>query len=273
MVRPRLVVVNADRDDRDRSLNDTGGFRFELSRIKLFFCGLGFVFSLCFMFSVGVLVGRGAPLVSSADSSIKGRFLRFLGLQHETGRPSPNAAATWEDPKKMLETLKYYEDLAGKKTASQDPRARQAPGTAPAQVRQAQNPAAGHRDVESSGEMAANEPVKEGTKRTAAPRGTGKNRTDSAEKPSAAQPEKPRAVENEAGKYTLLVASLKESEAEALIEKLKSKGYSLRVESIDLGASKWSRILLGSFATRETAVEYADEFNRKEKMQALVTSK
>ena len=35
---------------------------------------------------------------------------------------------------------------------------------------------------------------------------------------------------------------------------------------------KWNRILIGSFPSREAAVKFADEFNRKENLEALVTS-
>jgi cell division septation protein DedD len=68
------------------------------------------------------------------------------------------------------------------------------------------------------------------------------------------------------------VASLKEPDAQVLIEKLKLRGYSPRVESLDLGAARWTRILLGSFPSREAAIIFADEFNSKENLQALVVS-
>ncbi len=114
MTRPKLVVVNTDLDEQPRSLRDGRGYRFDLSRNKLIFYALSFVLSLCFMFTLGIFVGRGVPMVSSDDFSMKGRFLRFLGLEKQTGQPSPKAAATWEDPRKMLESLNYYEDLTHK---------------------------------------------------------------------------------------------------------------------------------------------------------------
>jgi len=269
MNRPKLVVVNTDREDQGRSFRDGRGYRLDLSRNKLIFCTLGFVVSLCFMFTLGIFVGRGVPVVNSDDFSIKGRFLRFLGLQNQTGRPSPSAAATWEDPRKMLESLNYYEDLTHKNGTPPDLRSRPVPNDQSAQARPAQNPPGAPKAIDPPAGMVANEPPKEGTKRAAAPRGVG-NRTDSAEKPSAPQPDKPRTVEKDHGRYTLLVASLKEPDARALIEKLKAKGYSPRVESLDLGTSRWNRILLGSFSSREAAIDFADEFNRKENQQALV---
>ena len=45
-----------------------------------------------------------------------------------------------------------------------------------------------------------------------------------------------------------------------------------RVESLDLGAATWTRILLGSFPYREAPIMFAEEFNSKENLQALVVS-
>jgi cell division septation protein DedD len=86
------------------------------------------------------------------------------------------------------------------------------------------------------------------------------------------QPAKPLPSAPPTGRYTLLVASLRESEARPLVARLQSDGYSPFVESLDLGSTKWSRILLGSFATRKDAIAFADEFNRKEKTEAMVIS-
>lgn len=256
MIRPKLVVVNNERDEQPRSFREGRGYRFDLSRNKLIFCSLGFVLSLCFMFTLGICVGRGVPMVRSDDFSMKGRFLRFLGLENETGRPSTRAAATWEDPRKMLESLNYYEDLTHKGGMAPDRRSGQAFAAPP-------------KTSEPPPALPAPEPAKEPPKHSAAPRSGG---TGPAEKPSATQPDKLPKAGNPAGGYTLLVASLKEPDAQVLIEKLKAKGYSPRVESLDLGSAKWNRILLGSFSSREAAVMFADEFNRKESLEALVMS-
>jgi hypothetical protein len=40
----------------------------------------------------------------------------------------------------------------------------------------------------------------------------------------------------------------------------------------DMSAAKWTLILFGSLPSRETAIVFADEFNRKEKLEALVMS-
>ena len=61
------------------------------------------------------------------------------------------------------------------------------------------------------------EPVKEPARHAASPR-------QPAEKPPAPQPDKPRTAGLAAEQFTLLVASLKETDAQALIEKLRAKG-------------------------------------------------
>ena len=248
MTRPKLVVVNTDPDEQPRSWLDGRKYRFDLSRNKLILYTSSLVLALCFMFTLGILVGRGVAMVSSDDSSIKGQFLQFLGLGKQTAQPSAKAAQTWEDPRKMLESLNYYEDLTHK-------------GGAPlAAMPKAIEPAPAAPVTDSAKEL-----VKEPARRAAAPK-------QPAEKPPALQPDKPRTVGLAAEQYTLLVASLKETDAQVLIEKLRSRGYSPRIETLDLGAAKWNRILVGSFPSREAAIVFADEFNRKEKLEALVMS-
>ena len=196
MIRPKLVVVNNDRDDQPRSFQDEKRYLFDMSGKRLMFYSLTFVLSLCFMFTLGIFVGRGSPVVRSDDFSIKGRFLRLLGLEAQGGRSSAGAALSWEDPAKMLESLDYYEKLTHKG------------GTAMAAAPKPVDPPV----------PPAPEPAKE------AKRAPGSSR-QTVEKPSAVQPEKPQQPPGVAGqRFTLLVASLKESEAKALIERLKARG-------------------------------------------------
>jgi len=247
MTRPKLVVVNTDPDEQPRAWQDGRKHRFDLSSNKLVFVTSSFVLALCFMFTLGMLVGRGVALVSSDDSSLKGHFLRFLGLGKQTGQPSAGAAQTWEDPRKMLESLNYYEDLTHK-------------GGAPlTSLPKAIEPAPAAPVIET-----AKEPAKDTSRRAAS--------RQPAEKPPVPQPEKPQKAGLPAEQYTLLVASMKETDAQGLIEKLKVRGYSPRIETLDLGATKWNRILIGSFPSREAAIVFADQFNQKENLEALVMS-
>ena len=244
MIRPKLVVVNNEMDERSRSFGDGRGFRFDLSRNKLILYALSFVVSLCVIFILGIFVGRGVPMVKPDDFSMKGRFLRLLGLEQQTGQYFPKAAATWEDPRKMLESLNYFDDLTHKGGTPID---------------------AAPKVIEPTLGTLLPESAKEPEKRAITPR-------QPAEKAATHQPDKPRASGPAAGQFTLLVASLRQSEAQVLIEKLRARGYSPRVESLDLGTATWTRVLLGSFPSREAAILFAEDFNSKEKLQALVVS-
>ncbi len=247
MTRPKLVVLGTEQAEQHRSSRDDRKYRFDLSRKKLIFYASSFLLSLCFMFVLGILVGRGVNLVSADDFSIKGDFLRFMGLGRQPGKPSIKAAETWIDPRKMLESLNYYEDLTQKGgvsiTAAPKPVEPQPPASVP-------------------------EPPKETIKEAVSK--SLPTPVPSVEKSSPAQVEKPAKAGISSEKYTLLLGSLKEPEAQVLIEKLKAKGYSPRVEALDLGAVKWNRIMIGSFPSREAAINFADDFNKKEKMEALV---
>jgi cell division septation protein DedD len=72
--------------------------------------------------------------------------------------------------------------------------------------------------------------------------------------------------------FTVLVSSLKDADnAQKLVEQLRAKGYSSRIENLNLGGSgRWNRVLIGTFKNREEALRFASEFNRKERMEGLV---
>ncbi len=262
MNRPKLVVLGTDQAEQHRSSRDGRKFKFEMGRKKVVFYASGFLLSLCFMFVLGVLVGRGVNLVSADDFSMKGEFLKFLGLGKQTERHSARAAETWADPGKMLESLNYYEDLTQKGGTSI------AAVPKPVETKPIESRSIELRPIEPPPQAPVSEPAKEPAKEPVSKSAPAP--LPSTEKSSPAQVEKPAKSGLAAEQYTLLLGSLKEPEAQALIEKLKAKGYSPRIEALDLGTVRWNRIMLGSFPSREAAINFAEEFNKKEKMEALV---
>jgi cell division septation protein DedD len=259
MTRPKLIVIHPDQTDQTRSSREGKRYRFELSKGRLIFYLSGFVAALCWMFVLGILLGKGAALVSSEDVSIRGEFMRFLGLGKQTGQPVAKAAETWGDPKKMMESLNYYEDLTQK-------------GGTPAVA-----PKPNTRDLSSP--APANESTKESiVKRFSAPPPSQSQAP--AEKPVTPEPEKvakaapppPPQASLSSEQFTLLVASLKDPEnAQHLMDQLKAKGYTPRLEALDLnGGGRWNRVMVGSFQSREVAIKFAAEFNKKESMEGLV---
>jgi hypothetical protein len=234
MTRPKLVVVHPEQPEQPKGVKK---YRFELGRTRLVFYVVGLTAAMCWMFVFGVLVGRGVSLVTPGDYSLHAGFLRVLGLDRQADQPAERAADTWGDPRKMLETLNYYEDLTQKGTTAAPPA-----GTAAKDAPQSQ--AAGEQVVR---KLPSPEP-------------------DKAAKARQAQP--PVAVEQ----FTLLIASLRDPEnAQRLMDQLRAKGYSPRLEMLDLnGGGRYNRILLGSFQNRDAALKFAADFNRKEHMEGLV---
>ncbi len=250
MTRPKLVVINSDQSETTRSSREGKKYRFELSRKRLVLYVSTVIVAFCWMFILGVLVGRGVALVSSEDFSMKAEVARFLGLGKGAGQPSLKAAETWGDPRKMLESLNYYEDLTQRSGAQITPNQKVA---------------------EPSPSPTVTEPVKEaavGGKRATA------SSQPASEMPAPVEPEKAKNIHPNipSEQYTLLVASLKDPEnAQKLVDQLTSRGYHPRIEALDLnGGGRWNRVLVGTFSSRENAIKFAADFNRKESMEGLV---
>ncbi len=259
MTRPKLVVINSDQSEQSRGSRDGRKYRFELSRKRLVFYVFSMVFSLCFMFVLGILAGRGIALVSAEDYSFRAEFMRFLGLGKPTGQPGQNAAESWGDPRKMLESLNYYEDLTQK--GGGNPAAPAPPMPVVEPYRPAADP--------------TKEPVRNAKRNT--PPAQPQPASATPEKASAPEPDKtakaaPPPVNVQGEQYTLLVASLKDPEnAQRMVDQLKGKGYAPRIEALDLnGGGRWSRVLVGTFQTRDAAIKFAADFNKKENMEGLV---
>lgn len=250
-------LIEDQSPERQEEKSKPRRYRFEMGRFQLFLCCLGLVMTLSWMFVFGVLVGRGTSLVSPGDVSLQAIFLRFLGLDRRPPPPAENVAQTWEDQKKMLESLNYYQDLTQKPSATglksppPDLSARMEP-----------QPKIPSPDTGDSKQTPQKPPA------------------DTPETPHRGAPEKsvqpaiaPTFPPPDEGTehFTLLISSLRDSEnAQKLLEQLRSKGYPARIETLDLSGSRWNRVLVGSFRNRSEALQFSAEFNRREKMEGLV---
>lgn len=230
-------------------------FSFELTVPQLAAGLAGLVLCLSWMFVFGILVGRGVPLAGPDETSFRAEFFRFLGLDRDVSQPRQNVARTWHEPKEMLESLTYYEELAQKGAKSSSSSLTQQPEA-------------------SRNAAALEDPVKEAktSAATVTPPAEPAALAQREKSPPPKTPRPPSAVETPGEHFTLLVASLKDMEnAQRLIEQLKSKGYEPRLHSINLnGGGRWNRVLIGSFQTREAALKFAADFNKKEHMEGLV---
>ena len=220
-------------------------YRFELSGLRLILYSCCLVLALSWMFVFGVLVGRGIPLVDLDSTSLQAQLLRFLGLGRPQVQPIENAAETW-DPQTVLKSLDYYENLTQKDAPADK-------GVPEASIAQGKG----------SG--------KDAEAQKARPSGQPPQPDAESEKESRANKDAPPGVKGEEH-FTLLVVSLRDAaNAAKLVDQLKAKGYAPRLENINLNTGgRWNRVLVGSFGSREEALRFAAEFNRKEHMEGLV---
>jgi cell division septation protein DedD len=250
MTRPRKSDIESEQDE---TVKTPKRFRFELGYWELIFSCLGMVVVLSWMFVFGILVGRGIPLVSSDDISLQSHLMRFLGLGNQTAQqPQPQAPETFDSPQKMLQALDYYEDLTQSDTPT-PPTLRHLP-TVPSPPPKKPGAETPNPKTKAAGEQAQpNREPRSGASQQASP-----------------QESVPPGIASE--HFTVLVSSLKDADnAQKLVEQLQAKGYSSRIENLNLGGSgRWNRVLIGTFKNREEALRFASEFNRKERMEGLV---
>lgn len=250
-------MTHTGRNDIENGQTETANkpkrYRFELGFKELVFYSFGLLFALSWMFVLGILVGRGIPLVSSEEISMRAHLFRFLGLGPQADRQSqPEADEHFDSPRDMLGTLNYYKDLTQKNGEG-----------APAL-----------RTLQTMPAPAPKQPLGEAS--TSKQKPSAGQQSRSADVPGSASPP---ASATESGPpehlpehFSLLISSMKEAEnAQRLLEQLRGKGYSPRIETVNLsGSGRWNRVLVGYFANREEAMRFAAEFNRKERMEALV---
>lgn len=249
MTRP---ATNATSPEQAEAAKKPKRYRWEFGLKEVVLYGFGLILAGSWLFVFGLLVGRGIPLVGSKTFSWQDRIFRSLGLERPAAQPAPMATDNWTSPEQMTEQLRYYEELTERNTQallSLKP-------LSPLPASDRQKPALPHSDADAKHDDQDYEIYQETVPSKKKP----PLRIDTA--PSEAAP----------GQFTLLVSSLKDPEnANSLVEQLKAKGYSPRLETLNLtGSGKWNRVLIGSFRTREEALRFAAEFNRKERMEGLV---
>jgi cell division septation protein DedD len=251
--------MNATEKDQDEEPQKR--YQFELSTARLVTYCFGLVACLSWMFVLGLLVGRGVPFVGSMDFSLRAELLRFVGLGRQAPEPPRNVAETWADSKEILQSLRYYEDLTKKgggpssSLAKATPHPKDSvpkgqPTNPPPQAQPAANPPPSSTQADSSPLQTA----------------------PTAQKPTSDSLKEQGQSEPPGERFTLLISSLRDIDnAHRLVEQLRSKGYSPRLDSLDLSESgRWNRVIVGSFPSREEAQRFAADFNRKERMEAMV---
>ncbi|ROQ92211.1 SPOR domain-containing protein [Desulfosoma caldarium] len=232
-----------DRTRQYEEENDPRWIRIHLTGFQAFLCVVVFFLSLSCVFVAGVLTGRGVSKESREALTVTGTFYRLLGLKSAEDEPVDNASETWIPPEKILASLESEKELI----SSQKP-ARSAPLRLPA--------------APESSQVSSPPMVKPNLTEHPVPPLTAH------EGPSDSGPKASTSTEA----YTLMVASMRREEnATALVERLKKKGHKAAVEKIALSDQDvWYRVILGSFDSRQKALEYAARLNKEENLQAIV---
>jgi cell division septation protein DedD len=260
MSRPQRSITHAT--EEDQAVQPEKRHRFELSTARLVAYCFGLVACLSWMFVLGLLVGRGVPFVGSMDFSPRAELMRFIGLGRQAAEPPRNVAETWEDPKEILQSLRYYEDLTKKGGGPPFSLAKPAPQPKDSA------PKGQAADPPPQPQPATNPPPSPPARADLPPAQT----APTAQKPTLDSLKEQGRSEPPGERFTLLISSLRDIEnAHRLLEQLRSKGYSPRLDSLDLSESgRWNRVIMGSFPSREEAQRFAADFNRKERMEAMV---
>lgn len=249
---------NINETEKDETGSSKKRFRFECGTTRLCIYCLALIAGFSWMFVLGVLVGRGIPLVSSKDFSFHAQFVKFVGLGKEPPQAPANVAETWENSKEIMQSLTYYEDLTKK-------------GGPPSTLPRPASPTADTVQRAPVGNNAVPRPAAPPSP-PPAPQAEQPGAQTARRAPVPDPPREAAGPEPGAEHFTLLISSLREVEnANRIMEQLRSKGYSPRLDSLDLSESgRWNRVLIGSFRSREEALHFAAEFNRKERLEGLV---
>lgn len=219
---------------------DRKHYRLEMTLGQIVLSSFCLFVVLAWMFVFGILVGRGLPLGDPHKAGLGNDFMRFMGLARQLPAARADAAATWVKPKQMLKSLDYYQNLTQKPSSST-----------------------------STAEPPTSAPAKTAT-RSAKPETSTAAKDSPSAQPGPSQADS--ASQASGTRFTLLAASLKNQDnAERFVAQLRAKGYAARMEAVDMADSgRWYRVLVGSFDTRDQALQFAADFNEKEHQQALV---
>ncbi len=197
------------------------------------------------VFTLGVLVGQklaGAPRTDRAPDLLSALDQKSAALERARAAP----------------TLTFQEELTADGGATPAGKAKPEPAA---------------KAAESKPEVAkAVEKKPEAPSSKSADAGAVATRSPAPAAPAAAKP--PDATAVPGGAFTLqLGASQNREDAERMVSRLREKGYAPYIVSAEVpGKGTYYRVRMGSFATREAASRYLEDFRRETKTEAFVAS-
>jgi DedD protein len=206
------------------------------------------------VFVLGVLVGKklaGSQRMDRAPDLLSALDQKSAALERARAAPA----------------LTFQEELTAdgggtRAAAASKPAEKKAePAPKPAETKAEPPKAVAEKKPESAGKTADAGPIAARTAPSAAPA-------------AASAASNPPAAPGPTGPWTLqLGASQNRDDAERMVSRLREKGYAPYIVSADVpGKGTFYRVRMGSFATREAAGRYLEDFKRETKTEAFVAS-
>lgn len=216
------------------------GFIIEITPFSSLLWVAGFLFFLAWVFILGFFVGRGfLPESVTALSDMKTRIKRIQSMINGDKPVQEADREKKEDPK-----LAFYERLSSKKNEVK---------------RQWQEPKKGETTDKHVPKLKENISLRDQTET-----GSGLHKSIAEKEVGASEPD---------FFFTIQLASLKDANsAEALVDRLKRKGYSVYYYEVEIKDRVYYRVRCGRYPTREEAENYARGLAQKEGIKGFVTT-
>jgi len=231
-----------------------------LDNRQIFFLFFGLSVVGCFVFALGVMVGRRVEVGPSGEvAALSADSLSILDGhgEVETQLSFQQGLKTSE-----IDAVPPTRDLEAEKAAEEAEQAQDAPAIPAAAIAQAEpvKPQPAKPEVAAKPQPAP--------KPAAKPRKPAKpTALASSDKTAAAKPGMAR-------KFTLQMKAFSTKEqAEAFAAELNAKGHGARVESQEVKGRLWHRVRVGSFDTWAAGIQAKEDFESKEKIIAYVVRK
>ena len=219
------------KEKKEKTEKEKKGLRLELSRTALFFWGLGFLIFLGWIFTLGVLAGRG--LLPSGAKTLAELKNQIVKLQEMVGQKDTSEL----DEIKAIQkdsNFAFYDELSSKKMAD----SAKVATTAGSEVPIGQGPP----NKDPKHKNAASDPVKK----------------SDLSSPSTEL-------------YVVQVASLdREKQALDMVNRLVKKGYPAYHYKVFIKGRGYFRVRCGTFETRAEAVKTQQNLAEKEHLKGFV---
>lgn len=230
-----------------------------LDNRQIFFLFFGLSVVGCFVFALGVMVGRRVDMAPSGEVAAIGQGDSLALLDAESAKERLSFEEGLSTP--ATEGLPSTRDPA---TVGLDEEAKADDATLASAAPKPAGPAGAKGATMTDDEPAAAKGAKggKGAKGAKGPKGAKKSATKSKSKP------KPKKLD---GRFTLqMKAFTRPDDAEAFAAKLRANGHAVRVEASEVKGRIWHRVRVGAFKTWSEGLEAKTKFESTESVIAYV---